>query len=80
MTFFIEIYRKVAPFKSGFLAQTLDDARRYLQPIILDRTDSVIESLRKQAENPNKFPNIVIFLDEANEMVHLEKFLDRDKS
>ncbi len=80
MTFFIEIYRKVAPLKVGFLAQTLDDARIYLQPLILDKTDSVIESLRKQAENPNKFPNIVIFLNETNEMVHIEKFLNRDKS
>ena len=79
MTFFIEVYRKAAPFKTGFLAQTLDDARAYLQPLILDQTDSVIESLRKQAENPNKFPNIVIFLDEASEMVHIEKFL-KDKS
>jgi hypothetical protein len=63
-TFFIEIYRKVAPFKIGFLAQTLNEARAYLQPLILDKTDSVIESLQKQAENPDKFPNIVIFLNE----------------
>jgi len=74
-SFFIEVYSKNFP-KKGFLAGTLDDVRSFLKDLIKPNyIDDILIDLERQASDPIKFPNILIFLDENNEMVHIEDFI-----
>jgi hypothetical protein len=52
-----------------FQIQTLDD----------DTVASIISSLQRQAKDPNKFPNVIIFLGKDNIPVSIIEFMDQYK-
>jgi len=72
----IEVY-KGHDLKRGFLVKELQEVDFYLKPLgIQDQyIEIVINCLQKQSLNPRGYPNIILFLNENNEPIGLEKFI-----
>lgn len=70
----IEIYFKNKDKKS-FLAKNISEATSFLKPLVSNsQVKSIIDSLVEQQKDPNKFPNIVLFIDNKRHIT-IDEFL-----
>lgn len=73
--FTLEVY-KGQSLKRGFLANTIDEATRFLSSFLQEpQITRTITYLCSQESNPKAFPNVVLFLDNDNQMIMLDEFL-----
>lgn len=71
----VEVYAK-SKDKCSLLARTIEEVELFLKPILKEENiQPIIDSLTKQRENPDAFPNVVLFLDENNEEISIDQYM-----
>jgi hypothetical protein len=76
----VEVYQG-RDTKLGFICQTPEDVRHYLQPLLEEKyIQPVIDELLRQRQNPEAFPNIVLCLDSNNDTIHIEEYIRQWKA
>jgi hypothetical protein len=71
----VEVYSK-SKDKRSLLARTMEEVESFLKTILKEENiQPIIDSLTKQRENPDVFPNIVLFLDENNEQMSIDQYM-----
>lgn len=73
----VEVY-KGRSLKRGFIIQKFEDLSFYLTPLGIK--DDVIEgtkiALVKQAETLGAFPNVILFLNDEDDIMGMEDFIE----
>lgn len=76
----IEIYSKNNP-KRGFLGRNLEEVKVFLEKLKIDKNyiDNILISLANQQTDLNKFPNIVLFLNDNN-IITIDDFMNNQNN
>lgn len=58
------------------ITKSFEEVNRFLSPLIpIIEKEDIINNLIEQREDPNKFPNVILFLEIKNELISFNEFI-----